>query len=430
LRSFHWSAAPPGATPTQRSNFIKVQIDGIGIGLASAAAPFLPVFLTRLGATNFQVGLLTAMPAFTGLFLAIAVGRFLQSRRQVVPWYSFTRFLVVMSYALTGIVPFIVPREQAVLAVLLIWAAVTLPQTFVDVTFSVVMNAVAGPRDRYDLLSRRWTILGLTTAVTVAIAGQVLDRINFPLNYQLVFIGLSLGGLLSYTFSSRIKLPDAEPPPRQPGLSLSQRFKGYVRLIRGQKDFVSFTAKRFVYLSASALGAPLFPLYFVRVVHASDAWIGAINMAQTAILLIGYPLWSQQWRRRGARFVLLWTTLGLTLYPVLTAFTQRVELIVVYAALSGIFQAGLDLVFFDELMKTVPPEYSATFVSFAQSLQYLSTMASPLVGAFLADHIGIGGGLLVSAALRLIGFALFAWSKTGQPSAQTVKPQSVPDGKP
>jgi hypothetical protein len=419
VRSLHWSAAPPGATPTQRSNFLKVQIDGIGIGLASAAAPFLPVFLTRLNATNFQVGLLTAMPAATGLVLAIAVGRFLQGRRQVVPWYSFMRLLVVMSYALTGIVPFIVPREQAVPAVLLIWAVATLPQTFVNVAFSVVMNAVAGPKGRYDLMSRRWTILGLTTAITVAIAGETLDRINFPLNYQLVFIGLSLGGLLSYAFSSRIDLPDAALPVRQSGLSPQERFKGYIRLIWGEKAFVSFTAKRFVYLSAAALGTPLFPLYFVRTLNASDAWIGAINMAQTAIVLIGYPFWSQQWRRRGARFVLLWTTLGLAIYPTLTAFTNRVELIVVYATLAGLFQAGLDLVFFDELMKTVPPEYSATFVALAQSLQYVSLVASPLVGTYLADHIGIGGGLLVCAALRLIGFALFAQSKAYRPTARS-----------
>ena len=78
--------------------------------------------------------------------------------------------------------------------------------------------------------------------------------------------------------------------------------------------------------------------------------------------------------------MLLWTTLGLAIYPTLTAFTNRVELIVVYATLAGLFQAGLDLVFFDELMKTVPPEYSATFVSLAQSLQYVSMVASPLVG--------------------------------------------------
>jgi hypothetical protein len=411
---FRWSTAPADATPVQKSNFLKVQIDGIGIGLAGAAAPFLPVFLTRLGATNLQVGLLTAMPAFTGLFLAILVGHFLQGRRQVVPWYSGMRFLVVLSYALTGLVPFIVPQEQAVPAVLLIWAAATLPQTFVSVAFSVVMNAVAGPRGRYELMSRRWTILGLTTAVAVAIVGQVLARLSFPFNYQVVFMGLSLGGLISYAYSSRIELPDAELPPRTGGLSLLQRFKGYVNLIRGERAFVSFTVKRFVYLSGSALAAPLFPLYFVREVHATDAWIGAISTTQTAIMLVGYYLWARQSRARGSRFVLLCTTLGLTLYPALTAFTHRVELIVFYAALAGIFQAGLDLVFFDELMRTVPPEYSATFVSLAQSWQYLSSALAPLLGTLLADQIGLGGALVVSALLRLIGFGLFAWDKEGK----------------
>jgi hypothetical protein len=38
-----------------------------------------------LGATNLEVGLLTAMPGVTGLLLAIIVGRFVQTRRQVVP---------------------------------------------------------------------------------------------------------------------------------------------------------------------------------------------------------------------------------------------------------------------------------------------------------------------------------------------------------
>jgi hypothetical protein len=85
-----------------------------------------------------------------------------------------------------------------------------------------------------------------------------------------------------------------------------------------------------------------------------------------------------------------------------------VELIALYAGLAGIFQAGMDLVFFDELMRTVPVEYSATFVSLAQSLQYASSFLAPLVGTALAGQIGLSGALLVSALLRLLGFGLFA----------------------
>ena len=415
MNLFKWSAVPEGLTPREKKNFLNVEIDAAGVGLASAASPFLPVFLARLGASNFQVGLLTAMPAMTGLLLAIPIGRFLQHRRQVVPWFSGARLLALSAYALTGLVTLLVPREHAVSAVLLIWAMVTLTRVVVNVCFSVVMNAVAGPKGRFELLSRRWTILGLTTTVTVAAVGLILDRLNFPLNYQVVFLGLSLGGLVSYYYSSHIDLPDAEPPPRAIGLSVRERFKGFVALIRNERAFVSFTAKRFVYMTGTALAAPLFPLYFVREVNATDAWIGIISTVQTGIMLLGYALWLRQSKVRGSRYVLLWTTFGLAFYPALTAFTRQVELIVLYAGLAGIFQAGLDLVFFDELMKTFPARYSATFVSLAQSLEHFSTIAAPLVGTLLADYIGLSGALLVSTGLRLLGFALFALKSQSLP---------------
>jgi hypothetical protein len=409
LSRIRWSVAPDDAPPVQRRNFRYVQIDAIGIGLASAASPFLPVFLTRLGASNFQIGLLTAMPAATGLVLAILVGNFLQKQRNVVPWFSLSRLLVVSAYAATGLAPFLVPEKLVIQTVLLIWAVATLPQTAVAVCFSVVMNAVAGPAYRYDLMSRRWSILGLVTAVTVAAAGQVLEWIGFPLNYQVVFLSLSVGGLISYIFSSRLQIPDTLHIPAPPGRTLTQRLHAYFGLVRSYPNFVRFSIKRFVYLTGSTLAIPLFPLYYVREINASDASIGLINTAQTIVLLFGYFVWTRANRKRGPHFVLLATTLGMSLYPALVALTHQVGLIILLSGLAGIVQAGIDLVFFDELMKTVPVEYSATFVSLAQSLQYTSSVLSPLIGAWLASQIGLSGALLVSAAIRLVGFMLFAF---------------------
>jgi len=407
----HFDIAPEGATPTQKQNFKNVVIDGAGVAIASAASPYLPVFLARLGATNFQVGLLTAMPAVTGLFFAILIGRFIQTRRKVVPWFSGARAVVLSTYAATGILPFFLPNDQLVTATLVLWALVTLPQIIVNVCFSVVMNGVAGPKGRYELMSRRWSVIGITAAITIALAGQVLDRIPFPFNYQVVFVGLSLGAFVSFYFSSRIELPDQEPPPPAIGQSVRERLRGFIALIRGQPAFTSFMFKRFIFFTGTALATPIFPLYFVREVQASDAWIGIINTAQNAILLIGYLWWTRQSKQRGGRFVLLWTTFGLTMYPVFTAFTTDVQMIALYAGIAGIFQAGLDLVFFDELLKTFPAQYSATFVSIAQSLQHMSTIASPLVGTMLADHIGLSGALLVSASIRFLAFLLFLRGK-------------------
>jgi MFS family permease len=391
----------------QKKNFRYVQIDAIGVSISNIAAPFLPVFLTRLGASNFQVGLLSSMPGMTGLVLAILVGRFLQTRRDIVPWYSLSRLIVILCYALTGILTMLVAEDLVILSTLAIWAFATLPQTALAVAFSVVMNAVAGPEGRYALLSRRWAIFGLTGVIGTFIVTRLIDLIRFPLNYAIMFIVLSLGGFFSFYFSRKIHLPEQVAAPLPTGLSPRQNASNYLQLLRANPAFVSFATKRFVYFSALVLSQPIMPLFLVREVGATDGQIGTVNMTLTLVMLVGYFLWPRISRQRGGRFVLLATTLGMTLYPALSASTPNINLIMLYAGIAGLFQAGLDLVFFDELMKTVPVEYSATFVALAQSMQYLSMILAPLVGTGLAEYIGLGGALWLSAGLRLLGFLLF-----------------------
>jgi MFS family permease len=263
------------------------------------------------------------------------------------------------------------------------------------------------------LLSRRWAIFGLTSVVGTFIVTRLIDLIDFPLNYAIMFLALSLGGLLSFYFSSRITLPDQNPPPLSKSRSPLEGIRNYFSLLKSAPSFRSFAGKRFVYLSALALSLPIMPLYLVRQIGATDSQIGTINMTMTLVMLVGYFLWPWTSRRYGGRFVLLATTFGMIFYPALSAATSSVYLIIFYAGIAGLFQSGLDLVFFDELMKTVPPDYSATFVSLAQSMQYLSTVVAPLLGTWLADSIGLGGALWVSAGLRLVGFLLFLLPKRG-----------------
>ncbi len=415
MNILRWLTTPKNSPEIDPKNFMYVQVDAVGVGFVAAAATFLPIYLTRLGASTIQVGLLTSMPAVTGLLLAIPVGRFLQRRRHIVPWFSFSRLGVITCYALTGLAGLLLSTGSLIPTILLIWALATFPQIILAITFSVVMNAVAGPQGRFELMTRRWSILGATTSIGVIIMGQLLDRIPEPYNYPAVFLGCSLVATLSFIFSRRIRLPESTPPVDTPGQSLRQRVSGYLDRIKSETPFVSFISKRFVFLTGATLATPLFPLYFVREVHASDSWIAAINTAQTVILIIGYFIWSQQSRRRGSRSVLVWATCGISLYPVLVAMTHEPAIIMVFAGFAGIFQAGVDLVFFDELMKRVPPEFSATFVSFAQSVQYISTIIAPMVGTTLATTIGLAPALIISGVLRFVGFLLFALGRDAKP---------------
>src|SRR5206468_11071644 len=108
------SPVPPMRTSTQARNWALVQVDSVFIGIVTASGTFLPVFLLRLGASANDVGLLTALPALTAFALAIPLGRWLQGRRNIVPWYSRMRLLAWLSYALIAGVAALLPREQAI----------------------------------------------------------------------------------------------------------------------------------------------------------------------------------------------------------------------------------------------------------------------------------------------------------------------------
>ncbi|MEN6436504.1 MAG: MFS transporter [Anaerolineaceae bacterium] len=401
----HWLTVPEseGIDP---KNFICVQIDSIGVALANAASPFLPVFLTRLGAETIHIGLLSSMPGITGLITSIPLGRFLQNRKNVVPWFSAARLAVILSYAMTSIATLLFSDHSSIYAILVIWALATIPQTIVAITFNVVMNSVAGPTGRFELMSRRWSIMGVTTATCAFLVGILLDNVVFPLNYQLAFFFLSIGAFLSYRFSSRIQIEDQEIQSAK-DMSHREKILEDFKLVKSQSSFVDFVSRRFVFTFGSYFAIPLLPLYYVREAQASDAWIAVITTVQTAVTIIGYALWTRQTRKFGSRRVLLITTLGVAIFPILVALTHQEILITIFAGIMGISSAGVNLIFFDELMQTIPPKYSATFMSISQSLEFLAAVIAPLIGSLIANHIGLSYALIIGGSIRVAGFVLF-----------------------
>lgn len=402
-----WFTTPQSAPEMNRRNFLNVQIDAIGVGLASTAAPFLQSFLTRLEAPTIALTALTFMPAITGLIISIPLGQFLQTRRNIVPWFSMARLTVLSGYALTGVITLALPREASVLGILAIWALATIPQTVVNIAFSVVMNSVAGPAGRYELLSHRWSILGFTNAATALLAGYYLDKLPFPLNYQIVFIALSIGGLISYYYSSHITLPDHEVAFQRTKGTMRDKVHEYFQPILKEKPFISFVTKRFVFLTGVSIASPLFVAYYVKELHASDTMVGIINIAMNITLIAGYFFWSVQSRKRGSQVVLVAATFGVSMYPILIGITQNIWPVILFAGMFGFFQAGQTLVLFDELMRRIPEEYSATFVAAAQALQYTSAIVAPLLATLLSEWIGFSLTLIIGGLVSLLGFALF-----------------------
>lgn len=422
--------APVGATPDERHNFRVAYIESALIGTISAASVFLPVFLARLGASNLLVSLLVALPSVTGVILAIPLGGLIQSRRNIIPWYAGGRLGGQLGYVAIAVASFVLPRDLVVPGILALWAVVTVFSTVTSISFAVVMDATAGSRGRYELMSRRWSILGLTTGISLAIVGQVLGAIEFPANYQIVFAVLGLLGFVAFRYASQIRVPDHPPVPASEGARRVLHPGDVFRRVRVEPAFLAFAARNFVFAMGAAIAVPLLPLFYVRVLAAPDGWIGLIGTTQALMLLVGYAAWRRMSRRRGSRFVLVWATVGSALVPAALSLTRAVEPAAAIVGVGAVFSAGVSLAVFDQMMATVPKGYGVTFTSFNTTLVYFAGVIAPLVAATLADTIGIPAAMIVASAVSLAGAMLFALGGRGTAVASTAAegvPGPAPD---
>ncbi len=393
---------------TELRNYQMMRGDSVAMGIINSVVPFLPVFIVRLGGSEFEVSLLTAIPAVSGFLLAIPLGQFLQGKPRIVPWYSGSRLLAHLSYAVAAVVVLLAPRQMVVPALLVVWAIAAIPSTLGMVAFPIVMDGAAGPRGRYEIMGRRWAIMGLTTAITVAIIGQLLDRLPFPANYQIVFVGFTVAGLVSFRFSSQFRVPAHAARPLASAGRRLDRLREIVRTVRSEPAFLRYSARQLVYVVGTRFALPLIPLYYVREVGAPDAWIGIIATGQALALLVGYQLWRKVSVKRGGTLVLLVTLFVNALYPAALSLVDQLILVAALTALAAVFSAGVDLALFDELMKRIPRPYGVTFTSIDTALVNGASILAPLLGAAIAIALGLAVALQLASVIGLLGVILFA----------------------
>ncbi len=397
---------------TEDRNALFVAIDGATLGLSSAATSFLSVFVVRLGADAFWVSLLSSLPALIHLTLTLPLARFVERRQQIVKLFAWTRLVGRSNYVIISLLPFFLHNERAAHAIVIMWAAEAILTTVQELSFTLVMNRSVSRERRASQMSARWTFMGVADIISLAVAGQVLERIVFPLNYQLLFLFSFLIGLLNFWAISQVKVREETAAPSQAPSAgtLWQRLRASAAEIMGSKPFVRFEVGRNVFWLGLSMVLPLISIFWVKDLRVSDAWVSYFGTAYTAATLVFYGIWVRMKRKYGNRRLLLAATLGRALYPLLVSLVRSPLAMLGVAAFHGIAFSGTNLLFFEVSLDTMPRGKEARFLAVRQTVISLTGFIGPPVGAFLLPHLGIRATLAVGSAIAFLGFLIFLLS--------------------
>ena len=368
------------------------------IHVTVCAGAFLTGYALMLGAGDFELGLIAALPfagqlfQFAGAYLEERLG---ERRGMTVVSAGISRAL----WALLAALPFLAVLGTARLPIFLLVLAVS--QALLGITanaWTSWMSDLVPPRQRGRYFGTRNTICSITAMASSWLAGRALDQLRGagaePVGYALIF-GVAticaIAGVLVLRYQP-------EPPLRRvERASIGQLFSAPLRHTR----FRAMSLAAAGWALAIGLPAPFYNAQGIQNLHLSFATLALFAIVTSAVALITQPLIGRLQDRYGDKSVLVGCVLGVILLPwgwVVATPTFWLPLWI-NAIGAGIFWPGITQGQMNMLMDRAPAEGRGAYVASYGAITGLGTFVASLLGGAIAT--GLGGAIVQLGPLAL-----------------------------
>lgn len=393
---------------------------------------FIAVYAARLGASGFQISLLSAGPAIINLIFSLPAGHWLEGRAlthvsyQSAAWHR-------LGYLLLIPLPLLLPNTTQVWIIVLITLFMSVPGTVLSIAFNAVLADLIPPEDRATVVGRRNALTSLAMTVTVLIAGLILDNLIFPISYMVVFGLGTFGGVFS-TYHLKLLVPPIDPTVRvqqplndlaRPGLlrftdslrlPIGLRFltrsrnMPLLRLDRLRGQFGPFLAAYLFFYTCQYVPVAISPIYMVNNLKYSDGIISLGNSLFYVLMFLTSLRLSHLTRRFNHHAILAMGSLLYCAYPIFISLAWDATLFWVASFVGGIAWALTSGGLINRLMEIVPEDDRPAHMALHNLALNLGILGGSLMGPFLADLSGIREALLIAGVLRFAaGLLLKKW---------------------
>jgi len=403
----------PDSTADRNTHYLYLEV--IFAGFLAAAGSFNAAYVLRLGGSNALVGFMSSLPALVASLLFIPSARVLERRAHYMPWVVASLFLTRLGYVAIVLLPLVTGRFLPELTVAIL-VVITVPSVFFSTGWSPMLSDVVPPRSRATVLAWRSILSSATIAPLIFIAGRWLDSAPFPMNYQWMYaLGWLASGGMGVYLVSRIRmepLADGAQPPRRTPVDKTRREKGtWLDALRAAADenrgFFRIVVNTLLFNLGAWMVGPLFIIFYVRELGATDGWVGILGTLAHVGVIAGYWLWRRIIRRTGEARSLLIAAPLVCIHPLLVALVPNLTVILFVEFLINVIAAGVNLSHSVIFLELLPEGRKHSSTAVYSMIMNIGAFVCPLIGVALADRIGIAPTLLIGAAMRLAGAALF-----------------------
>ena len=426
LALFHASRPVPAE---HRSNFRHLYLDVAWFGmLAASSLSFVGVYAARLGGTALQLGLLSMGPALANLTFALPAGRWLE-RQKMDAAVFWTAVFHRAFYLVWIFLPFFLGAQGQIWALVGLTLVMHIPGTAVAIGFNALFAEAVPPEWRGHVAGVRNALLSVAFIAISLICGQILQRMDFPIGYQVVFVIGFVGAAMS-TYHLWFIVPHRDgqkgplagrglgklvwrsgPANRKTDRS-AQAGQGHrlhlprSEVLRG--SYGKLIAVLFGFHLALYLSIPLFPVHWVNNLGLTDGQIGLGTAVFYVSVFFGSTQLSRLVQKIGNQHVTAIGAVFMASYPAWMAAADGPVLFLVGSACGGFGWSMAGGALANYLLEKIPGDDRPAYLAWYNLAINAAVLLGSLLGPVVGRYVGIPAALFLGGALRLV-MAIVIW---------------------
>ena len=397
-----------------RWNFLVNSFDVIffmgGLSLISSTT-ILPLFISKLTSSTLPLALM-AMLAQGGFMLpqlltANIIERLDRKKPIVVNIGFLTERLPAILFILAPLAAYRSPT-LAVVLLLLLYGWFTFGGGMVAAAWQDMIARCFPVTQRGRFFGGTMFIGTLLGVGAASIAGQVLDRVAFPLNFIYLFAVAGMAITLSWTFLALTREPVVKASvPRR---TTRQYLVELPKVVQTDHNFRSFLLARFV-LALAEMGSGFLTVAAIQMWAISDGMVATFTTASLVGQTAGSLLMGFLADRRGHRLSLELAALTAVFAFALAWLAPDPNWFIGTFFLLGFFSGARIVSGMLVVVEFCAPEKRPTYIGLTNTLAGIGSMAAPLLGALLVK-ISYTWVFAASVVVSLLAFLMLRfWVK-------------------
>ncbi|MGN7387664.1 MFS transporter [Sporosarcina sp. SAFN-015] len=377
-------------------------------GMASTIAAnfsnnFFTIFaITMLGATNYQVGLISSLPPLMALIMTIPAAILINRAHTQKKLVAMSVLLARLMFLLIISIIYVPSPTTHAWIFLIVIAIMSLPNTVANIGWQTFISSLVEESNRGAFFSDRNRLLTIVGLISTLVIGIVMkDSSSNVTAYQILFAVAFFFGMLEVF----LLLKHEEEPVKTDSLLIKKKMMDWS--IFKHQNYVSFLIAALFFNFAWQMAWGIFNIYHVRFVGVTIFWVSMFSVGSMLAQFLSFPLWKKWAEKRSNTLVFVWAAIGMATTPFLTVLSTNVYYIALVQTSSGFFLAGVVLLLFNLLLEQSPAHVRTYCITTYNVLLSIVAFVAPQVGIWLLEQLGVETAMYINSTLRFLSAGLF-----------------------